>query len=151
MAARFHFGLERVRDLRAHTEEQAKEQFAASLNHLAHGEAMLRAAEHQLEQARLEQGAGVQDVALSGQDHLAHQAFVERLERSRRDAIVEIQQREQRLADDRHALARASQDREVLDKLKERQKTAHLHEVDRLERVEVDDLAMQNFVRRQAA
>jgi flagellar FliJ protein len=151
MAARFHFGLERVRDLRAHTEEQAKEQFAASLNHLAHGEAMLRAAEHQLELARKEQGHGAQQGALSGRDLLAHQAFVERLERSRLDAIIEVQQRESKLVYDRQALARASQEREVLDKLKHRQKTAHLAEVERVERVELDDMAMQNFVRRQAA
>ncbi|MEI2702452.1 MAG: flagellar export protein FliJ [Baekduia sp.] len=151
MAARFQFGLERVRDLRAHTEEQAKEQFAASLSHRAHGEAMLRAAEHQLAEARSGHRAGMPDSSLTATDLLAHQAYVERLERSRRDAVVELEQREQDLADSRARLERASQDREVLDQLRERQRMAHLHEVERAERAEIDDIAIQNHIRRKAA
>ena len=151
MAARFQFGLERVRDLRAHTEEQAKEQFAASLSHRADGVAMLRAAEHRLAEARRSHGAGAPQSALGAGDLLAHQAYVERLERSRRDAVVELEHREQNLADSRLRLERASQDREVLDKLRERQRTAHLHEVERAERAEIDDLAIQNHMRRKAA
>jgi len=151
MAARFQFGLERVRELRVHDEEQAKEQFAASLSHRAHGEAMLRAAEHQLEQARREQGDFSGGEALSGAQLLARQAYVERLERSRLDAVVELKQRDCRLADDRVALTRASQEREVLDQLEDRQRTAHMRELERVERAEIDDIAIQNHVRRNAA
>lgn len=150
MAARFQFGLERVRDLRAHTEEQAKEQFAASLSHRAHGEAMLRAAEHELEQARTRYAPAQPDQALTGSDLLAHQAFVERLERSRLDAIVELQQRDQHLADARARLAQATQEREVLDQLEDRQRAAHRYEAERQERAEIDDIAIQNHVRRAA-
>lgn len=151
MAARFHFGLERVRELRVHDEDQAKEQFAASLSHRAQGEAMLRAAEHQLAQARREHGAGATGAPLSGAELLAHQAYVERLERSRRDAVVELTQRDDRLEGDRAHLMRASQEREVLDQLKDRQRTAHMRKVELAERAEIDDIATQNHVRRHAA
>jgi flagellar FliJ protein len=151
MAARFQFGLERVRDLRAHTEEQAKERFAASLSYRAQGEAMLRAAEHRLAEARRSHGAGASQQSLSATDLLAHQAYVERLERSRRDAVVDLQQREQDLADSRLRLERASQDREVLDKLRDRQREAHAQEAERAERAHIDDIAIQNHMRRQAA
>lgn len=147
MAPRFRFGLERVRELREHAEEQAKEQFASSLSQRAHGVALLRAAEGRLESARGECATG----PVSGADLLSRQAFIERLERSRRDAVIDLQERERRLAGDRAALARASQEREVLDQLKARQRAAHLRDLARAESAQLDDLAIQAHIRRRAA
>ena len=42
---KFKFGLERVRELRAHDEDRAKEAFAASLNERLKGAALLAAAD----------------------------------------------------------------------------------------------------------
>ncbi len=147
MASRFHFGLERVRELREHTEDQAKEQFASSLSRRAHGVALLRAAEDRLETVRGEAAAS----HATGAELLSRQAFIERLERSRRDAIVDLEQRDRQLACDRAALARASQEREVLDQLKARQRAAHRREAERAEAATLDDLAIQVHVRRRAA
>ena len=60
MSAPFRFGLERVREIRVHDEDQAKERFAASLNARVRGEAVLRAAEERLRQAQ----AGVTEPSL---------------------------------------------------------------------------------------
>ena len=87
----------------------------------------------------------------TGAELLSRQAFIERLERSRRDAIVDLEQRDRQLACDRAALARASQEREVLDQLKDRQRTAHMRKAELAERAEIDDIATQNHVRRHAA
>ncbi|MEZ5120048.1 MAG: hypothetical protein R2736_00460 [Solirubrobacterales bacterium] len=46
MSKPFRFRLERVRELRAHAEDRAREELAASLGAQLRGEAMLRAATH---------------------------------------------------------------------------------------------------------
>jgi flagellar FliJ protein len=68
MSAPFRFGLERVRDLRAHDEELAKEQFAATLSQRLRGEALLRAAEDRLRHARADAVADEVVPPLSGMD-----------------------------------------------------------------------------------
>lgn len=151
MGTRFQFGLERVRDLRAHAEEQAKEQFAASLTQRAHGEAMLREAEHRLEDARVGHVGAAVAQPISGVMLLTQQAYVERLERSCQEAVVDLQRADQRLAADRAVLARASQDREVLDQLEARQRAEHQRVQARIEDAEIDEMALRVHARRSAA
>src|SRR3954467_13384809 len=89
MSAPFRFGLQRVREIRAHDEDQAKERFAASLNARVRGEAVLRAAEARLRNAQngvVEPGFG----PLTGQTLVARQAWVERLEHDRADAKLRM-------------------------------------------------------------
>src|SRR5512144_2073432 len=85
----FRFGLERVRELRAHDEERAKEQFAASLSQRVRGEALLRAADERLRTARLvstpPEGGPVDAATL-----VSRQAWVERLERTKADAELRL-------------------------------------------------------------
>lgn len=150
METPFRFRLERVRQVRAHAEEQAKEQFARSLSQRLRGEAVLRAAEGHLSDAR--QGAGsVHGLALSGSDLVSRQAWVERLERSRSDAAVRLSGLERRLEDSRHSLTDASRGREVLDRLAARQREAHRLDSARREGAALDEIAMYRYARRNAA
>ncbi|WP_205696175.1 flagellar export protein FliJ [Conexibacter sp. SYSU D00693] len=139
----FKFGLERVRELRAHDEDRAKEAFAASLNervrgaaHLADAEGRLRAA---VDGARPATDPGAP--SLSGSDLLARQTWVERLERHRADAAHLLADLDQRLADSRASLAHASRNREVLERLKARRGEEHRLEALRAEAVELDEMA----------
>jgi flagellar protein FliJ len=150
MSAPFRFGLERVRDLRAHDEELAKERFAASLSQRLRGEAILRAAEEQLHDARIG-GAPAAQASLSGADLLARQAWVERLERSKADAEVRLLGLDAQLAASRDDLTDASRRREVLDKLKERQRQAHVADQLRREGAALDEMALGIHRRRSAA
>jgi flagellar FliJ protein len=150
MSAPFRFGLERVREIRAHDENQAKERFAASLNARVRGEAVLRAAEARLRDARdgaLTPGLG----PLTGASLVARQAWVERLEHDRADAQLRMRSYEAELQARRAELARASQAREVLDKLKERQSEEHRVEAERVEAGLLDEMALQMHARRTAA
>src|SRR5512147_2163471 len=89
MSAPFRFGLERVREIRAHDEDQAKERFAASLNARLRGEAVLRAAEARLRDAQ--SGAVTPGLGpLTGASLVSRQAWVERLEQSRVDAQLRM-------------------------------------------------------------
>jgi flagellar FliJ protein len=150
MSARFRFGLERVREIRAHDEDQAKERFAASLNARVRGEAALRAAEDRLRDAQ----SGVVSQALgplSGASLVSRQAWVERLEQSRVDAQLRLVNYESELQAKRTELQQASQAREVLDQLKTRQREQHRLQVERVEAAELDEMALQMHARRSAA
>lgn len=151
MSSPFRFGLERVREIRAHDEEQAKEQFAASLSQRARGEALLRAAEAQLNHARTEAPSAPVGQPLTGMALVSRQAWVERLERSRQDAALQLQGYDAELARSRESLTDASRRREVLDKLKQRQRDAHLRAVERREGAELDEMALRIHARRSAA
>jgi flagellar FliJ protein len=149
MSAPFRFGLERVREIRVHDEDQAKERFAASLSARVRGEAVLRAAEARLRDAQsgaLTPGLG----PLTGASLVARQAWVERLEHDRADAQLRMRGYETELQARRAELAKASQAREVLDKLKERQSEEHRVESERVEADRLDEMALQMHARRAA-
>jgi flagellar protein FliJ len=155
METPFRFGLQRVRDLRAHDEERAKEQFAASLSQRLRGEALLRAAEERLQTARADGiGADPPDAGssmpLSGADLVSRQAWVERLERTKADAEVRLRGLDAELELRRAGLADASRRREVLDKLKDRQRDAHRRDAARRESVLLDEMALGVHRRRAA-
>ena len=150
MSRPFRFGLQRVREIRAHDEDQAKERFAASLDARVRGEAVLRAAEDRLTDAK----SGVLSPAmgpLTGASLVSRQAWVERLEHDRADARLRMSNYEAELQRRRVELTRASQQREVLDKLEERQREEHRLEAARVETGELDEMALQMHTRRLAA
>jgi flagellar FliJ protein len=150
MSAPFRFGLERVREIRAHDEDQAKERFAASLNARVRGEAVLRAAEARLREAQ--SGAGSPSLGpLTGASLVSRQAWVERLEQSRADAQLRMANYEAELQQRRGELRQASLAREVLDQLKTRQRQQHKLASDRVEAAQLDEMALQMHARRSAA
>src|ERR1700712_4487164 len=150
MSRAFRFGLERVREIRAHDEDQAKERFAASLNARLRGEAVLRAAEARLREAQT--GAVAPSFGpLSGASLVSRQAWVERLEQSRVDARLRMANHEAELEARRVELQQASQAREVLDQLKGRQREQHRLAAERVEAAELDEMALQMHTRRGAA
>ena len=151
MEAPFRFGLQRVRDLRAHDEDQAKERFAHSLNARVKGEAMLRAAEDRLRDAQSDAAPVSTGLPLSGQSLVSRQMWVERLKANRDDAAFHLRGLETQLQDSRDQLTTASQRREALDKLKQRQRDAHRLQADRREGAALDEMALQMHARRRAA
>jgi flagellar protein FliJ len=146
---RFTFPLERVRALRERTEDQAKEELAASLAHRLKGEAMLRAAGNAVKDAQ-----SVQRSALatgSGTDLMLAQAYLERTERAREAASLELDRRDSEVEARRNALQYAAQERQVLERLKERRRADHEREVARREGIALDEIALDIHRRKSAA
>jgi flagellar protein FliJ len=138
--SRFTFPLERVRALRERTEDQAKEELAASLAHRMRGEAMLRAAGEAVSGAReLHRGAMSQ---ASGTDLLLAQAYVERTARAREAASLELDRRDSEVEARRNALQHAARDRQVLERLKDRRRAEHKQEMARREGIALDEIAL---------
>jgi flagellar FliJ protein len=144
----FAFSLERVREVRAHEEDVAREAFAASLSLRARGAALLAAAEACAAAARED---AISDTSpRSGADLLATQAWLERTQHSQEQAALELDRRETELESRRAALASAGQRRQVLERLKERKAEAHRLESARREAGILDEVALAGHLRRSA-
>jgi flagellar FliJ protein len=120
----FRFGLERVRELREHDEDRAREEFAASLTRRERDAAALHAAAELVRQARDARLEGA-DTPVTGQDLIAHQLWIERVENDRRNAELEVARRDAEIESRRQALGAAQQRREVIERLKERHRAEH--------------------------
>lgn len=146
---RFKFGLERVRELRAHDEDRAKEAFAASLDQRVRGAAQLADVDRRLSDAQAAQREEV--LARSGTELAAMQAWTERVEQARHDAERRLRQQEAELLERRGQLTEASRRRQALDKLKERRAAEHALAASRAEGTVLDEIALNAHVRRGAA
>jgi flagellar export protein FliJ len=136
----FTFKLESVRALREQVEGEAKERLARELAAVAGRRAEVDRAAQALEQARSD--AGSADLALSGPQLLARQTFVERREREQRIAHLQLAEQEREAEARRLQLVDASRDREVLYRLKERHRTAHLRAQARVEEAALGEIAL---------
>ena len=149
MRQTFTFGLERVRELREHTEAQAKEDLAASLHQRMRGAAMLAAASDALA-AAAQAGRPAAGARLSAEDLIAHERWVQSLKQQEETAALSLDRLDAEVDARRVALGEASREREVLERLKERQREAHSLDAARREGAELDELALNRHVRRAA-
>ena len=138
----FTFRLERVRDLRERAEEHAREELARELQLRMRGEALLLEATHAVDAAR-DTGSGIfRRSGASGADMLAAQAYMERTERDRREAAIDLDRQDAEVEARRRALTAASRDRQAIGKLEERQRAAHDREMARREQIDLDEVAL---------
>lgn len=142
----FAFSLERVREVRAHEEDVAREAFAASLSVRARGVAMLADAQQRAAAAR--EQAVAEKSPRSGAELIAAQAWLERVQRSEEQAALELDRRDAELAQRRAALTTAGQRRQALERLKDRQREAHRVQSARREAGILDEIALTGHVRR---
>jgi flagellar FliJ protein len=147
----FTFRLERVRSLRSQAEDAAREELAQQLAVRMRGEAMLTQATLAAADAREAGLAAVQRPGASGSDFLGAQAFLERRERERREAALELDRRDAEVGVRRDVLTAASREREVIDRLKERHRKAHEQEWARRDQIELDEIALTVHRRGQVA
>jgi len=138
----FRFGLERVRELRVHDEDRAREAFAASLSRRTRGVDVLASASRRIEHARASRREEAHAAALSARDLQSHHLWLERLERDRQGAELALARHDAEVEACRDALGRARRDREVLERLKQRRAAEHAQESARREGAVLDELAL---------
>jgi flagellar FliJ protein len=142
----FAFSLERVREVRVHEEDVAREAFAASLSVRARGVALLADARARSEAAREE--AVAEKAPRTGSDLIAAQAWLERVQRSAEQAALDLDRTDAAVEERRAALTTAGQRRQALERLKARQREAHRVSSARREAGVLDEIALQQHVRR---
>ena len=145
----FVFSLERVREVRAHEEDMAREAFAASLSLRARGVALL--ADAQARAAAAREQAVAETSPRSGAALISAQAWLERVQRSQEQAAMELDRRSAELEQRRADLTSAGQRRQVLERLKDRKRQAHQLETVRREAIALDEVAIAGHVRRLAS
>lgn len=136
---RYDFRLERVRALRERAEREATERLAASMIEHARGLEHLDTAEQRL--AGAHDGRRDADTA-SGADLLAGQAWLERIERVRQAAVLDLGRREADVDARRDALVQAARDHRALQRLADRGRVAHERHVARIETARLDEVAL---------
>ena len=151
MTRPFNFKLERVRALREQFEDLAKEELAASLSLRLEGEAMLEAAAELHSEAQNARRETVAGHNVTGDELVALQAYLERTERAREAAALELDRRDAEVDARRTALQAAARNRQVLDRLKERQKLDHLRATERQEGAALDEMALTIHRRAEAS
>jgi flagellar protein FliJ len=140
----FRFRLERVRALRERHEEQAKQDFAVALRHRQQCREEVACADDRIVQAQRAQARA------AGRELHAHQTYLERMEHARTLALQELERQEIELEARRVALTKASQDREALERLKEKGLADHLREAARIDQITTDEIAGNGYWRRAA-
>ncbi len=142
----FRFRLERVRELREHDEDRAREQLASSLGAQLRGQAMLQAAVERViaAQASRRDRAGAQ---VPARDLHADQLYTERLLRQRADAELALERAGVEVDARRSALVEARRRREVLERLKQRRRSEHRAEMQRAEGALLDEIALNVHAR----
>jgi flagellar FliJ protein len=147
----FTFRLERVRSLRERAEEAAREELARELSHRLRGEALLREATHAVSSARDTGRDTVLTTGASGADLFAAQAWMERAERRRLDALADLDRRDAEVARSRELLAEAARDRQAIERLKRRRRADHDAEGLRRAQTSLDEIALNVYRRGSAA
>ena len=147
----FTFRLERVRSLREQAEDQAREALAQELALRVRGEALLRQAAHAVSTARETGRDLVSRQGTTGADMIAAQHFIERADRARREAALDLDRQDAEVEASRAKLAVASRDREVISRLEARQRAEHRREAARLEQIALDEMALAVHRRGQVA
>lgn len=149
-AKRFEFRLERVREMREKAEDEAKEQLATALAERERWVQERDEASRSLVRARRAQRSAAVGGGVSIAEMMAHQSFLERTERTEKAVEMDLSRQEQEVAARRAALVRAAQERQVLDKLREKAERTHRAGLARAEAAMIDELAL-NAHRRRAA
>jgi flagellar protein FliJ len=137
----FVFRLERIRSLRERAEARAREELAHELRLRLRGEAMLLEATQTSADAT-QTGRDAVLSRSSGMDLIAAQAYMERAERERREAALELDRQDAEVEARRTQLLGASRDRQVMDKLEERQRADFDAEWARKSQGALDEIAL---------
>ena len=138
----FTFRLEKVRTIRERAEVRARETLGNELRARAEGEVLLRAATDAVDAARTTGRTTVTTGRVRALDFMSAQAYLERTERKRIEASLELARRDAEVNVRRQELSLAARNRQAIDKLKERQKAEHDAEWARRSQNTLDELAL---------
>lgn len=136
-----------MRALRERREDQAKVELAGALMRRQECAAEVDAALTRIAAARRLQADFQAGSAL---DLQSRQAYLERVENAHRVTVEDLRRQEGEVASRRQALVQAAQEHEALERLKEKGLAEHQRELDRVERIVLDEIAGNGYWRRAA-
>jgi flagellar export protein FliJ len=133
-----------VRALRERYEDEAKMELAGAMMRRQQCHTQLLSTGERIVSARRGQ------LSAAATELRDHQAYLERMEQVQRLLREELGRHDQEVAERRASLTARSQDRQVLEKLKEKGLDAHNRETARVEQLVLDEIAGNGYWRRAA-
>jgi flagellar FliJ protein len=141
MAKRFRFRLETVLKVRRQREDQQKRVVAAKVRRLTDLQSQARSVDEQIAQA-VQAARGSRHPGALDMSQIARQRFwLGHLQRLLVETAGQIREVAEELHRERRVLIDLAKDRKALEKLKETQAQRYQAELDRAERIELDELA----------
>ncbi len=145
MAKRFQFRFETILKLRRQREDEHKRIVADRLRQIAQVQDQLASLERQIEQETQAIRRSTSGGTIDLQQTVRHRHWLGHLHKSSLEAQARLRFLEARLAQERTQLAEAVKQRRVIEKLKERQSSAHIKAQERRETLELDELGTVRF------
>jgi flagellar FliJ protein len=146
VAKRFIFRYETLLKLRRQREDHHKRIVAERVRQLVAARERLSALQGQIAEEEAAIRAGQEPGTVDMQQIIRHRHWLGRLQRQVLEAQGAIRALEDRLAQERAALAEAVKQRKILDNLRERRLERHLQEENRRETNAADDLTTVRYV-----
>lgn len=137
------FKLQAVLNYRQSLEDQAQQVLAASLQKQSDLKSQLREQKKRLQRhdrelkIRQVDGLTVAEIDL-------YESQIQHCRRLIEDILAHLQQLDQRIILERNELLNAARERQVLEKLKDKQETAYQQELSRKERAMLDEISLRN-------
>lgn len=136
----FRFTLEPVRVLRERKEREAMERYGQALMEVNRCKKAIADIDHQMLCLQKEFQSQLLKGALS--DQIVHQQiFVAHLQECRKKAVAELNESEEKAKQAMQEMMLARQDREIIDKFREKQRAAYDHVINLEEQKLLDELA----------
>jgi len=146
MAKRFVFRFETMLKIRRQREDEHKRIVASRIREIARVQDQMASLDRQIHNELAAIRAGQSPGTIDMQQVIRHRHWLGRLHKAVLDSQAWLRFLEARLAQERAALAEAVKQRQVLDKLKQRQWERYRKEQDRLETWLADDLTTVRYV-----
>jgi flagellar FliJ protein len=112
---------------------------------------MLRAAEAELAAAHERTRSTGTHQVMAATDLIAHQQWIEATERQRHARALDLDRADVEVETRRYALQQASQDRQALEKIKDKRRREHEVEANRVAAIALDEMALNMHRRAQEA
>jgi flagellar FliJ protein len=128
--------------MRERAEERAKEELAGELRLRVRAESILREATHAVSRSRQVGRENVTGDRTTAWSLMAAQAHLEKAERVRREAALDLDRQDAEVDARRADLTAAARDRQAIEKLKDRQQAEHDAEWARRTQNQLDELAL---------
>lgn len=136
----YKFSMESILELRERTEKEEMEAMARIQNRLE----IEKYERLQLEEEKLE-SQEAKSLCQNFQQVRYYDLYLDRIERELGEKAQEIERTEKELEEQRERLVDGQKDRKIMEKLKEKEYDNYVEEIQRLEQIELDEIAVLKF------
>lgn len=146
MPKKYHFSLQNVLNHRINLEEEREREFALAIQSLISEQKKLEEIEHKITK-EIHELSVVETGVFSSQDFMDYEKYIVFLENKKIEQQKKICEAKSVVELEREKLINATKNRKVLERLKEKGMKRYLFDINRLEQIELDEIAVLKYAR----